>query len=165
MRRLFRRALVSIIAIGSVVALGATPVPAGVGSRMANGDGDTAGTCLSIENTGRGTRVLMESCTVNAHQGWDLEYLWGSVYRVRSQDRDADNRCLTAHGEGQQVTMEPCDYADARLWHRLPSGNWFQLEAYGTNQCLDVRANGLSNVVQTWLCGPNNKSNQLWKRY
>lgn len=173
MRRLFRRALVGVVVAGSAVMLGATPVPAGVGTRLVNGDGDTSGKCLSIENTGRGTRVLMEGCTVNAHQGWEFRTTpIDQGMQIVSQDADARGRCLTAHGEGQQVTMDPClSYYDSGFRHQVWSRGtgWFQIHnaapINGRFQCLDVRDNGLSNVVQTWLCGPSNKGNQLWKWY
>ena len=163
-RSFLRRALQGVGAAGLAVVLSSTPADAGVGTRLANGDGDTSGECLSIEGTGRGPKLLMEPCNTNAHQGWVID---GN--KVRSQDRDARGRCLTALGEGNQVSMQPCSPPQDPTQHwvvvpNTPGGDWFQLlnGAYGP-QCLDVRDNGLSNAVQTWRCGPSNKGNQLWK--
>jgi len=180
MRLLLRRALQGAGAAGMVIALSSAPVSAGVGTRLANGDGNTSGTCMSIVNAGRGTSVEMEPCTTNAHQGWELvrEPHLGGV-QILSQDIDAGGRCLTAHGQGVRVTMDRCVsrsthpglYAQ-QVWGPVTiSGSWQQLLNYAFVpaglQCLDVRDNGTSNVVQTWLCGPitgpNIKGNQLWK--
>jgi hypothetical protein len=106
----------------------------------------------------------METCTTNAHQGW--EYWRSSVgpSTVRSQDADARGRCLTAHGEDNQVSMQPCFSNDSTqhwvMFHPTIGSDWFQLinYAHGTPQCLDVENNGLSNVVQTWRCGPAKKA-------
>jgi len=164
--------------------LGATPVPAGVGSHLVNGDGDTAGKCLSIADTGRGSAVLMEPCNLDAHQGWrfGIKIGNGPTYppptdghsRIRSQDADAAGRCLTAHGHAEPVTMEPCAGPDSEIYDRkawtssAPSGNWFGLwnrGAFTTVQCLDVRDRGRSDVVQNVTCGPANQGNQRWKLY
>jgi hypothetical protein len=70
--------------------------------------------------------------------------------------------------------MAPCfsesdrNVNSQRWWVRqIGTTGWFQLEnsAHGSAQCLDVRAGGLSNVVQTWSCGPYNAGNQKWKFY
>jgi hypothetical protein len=67
-RRVIRRVLQGAGATVLAVTLTSpTPASAGVGTRLVNGDGDTAGRCLSIANAGRGIAVLMESCNTNAH--------------------------------------------------------------------------------------------------
>jgi hypothetical protein len=115
----------------------------------------------------------METCNTNAHQGWVFTPV-GQYVQVRSQDRDAGGKCLTAAFEGLQVYMSTClpdthpDSVYQEWWvDRIGTTNWFQLEnatyGDGSAQCLDVRGNGTSNVVQTWLCGPDNKGNQMWK--
>jgi hypothetical protein len=161
-----------------IIALESGPASAGVGTRLANGDGDTSGKCMSIINAGRSTSVEMEGCSTNAHQGWVLDAEYDFWFRIKSQDADAGGRCLTAHGQGVRVTMDRCStdigssLYERQIWTRwLISGNWYQFEnafpfAQGP-QCLDVRDNGLSNVVQIWQCGPtsgpNVKGNQEWK--
>lgn len=173
MRRLARRALLGAVGAGLVVVLGATPVPAGVGTRLVNGAGATSNKCMSIENTGRGNLVLLETCNLNAHQGWVLTPVRQYV-QVRSQDQDAGGKCLTANFQGNQVYMSTClrDIDPDSVYQewfvdRIGTTAWFQLQnatyGDGSAQCLDVRDNGRSNVVQTWGCGPDNKGNQMWK--
>ena len=135
---------------------------------------------MSITDTGRGTSVEMEPCTTNAHQGWELEAENGPWFRIVSQDGDARGRCLTAHAEGVRVTMDRCtdrppgsSLYEQQHWMRTQtSSGWYQYRNAGLGgpslkQCLDVRDNGRSNVVQTWLCGPTSgpdiKGNQQWK--
>ncbi|QFR02204.1 ricin-type beta-trefoil lectin domain protein [Streptomyces phaeolivaceus] len=141
------------------------PVDAAAASgRVINGDGDTSGTCLEITDTGRGSAVVMARCHVNAHQGWDLVPVGSGYFTMRSHDADAAGKCLTGFGEGVQVEMRSCNGQRTQQWFILYHANgWFQLQNRAqSSQCLDVRSNGLSNVVQTWLCGPANKGNQLW---
>jgi hypothetical protein len=138
-----------------------------VGSRLINGDGDTAGKCLEIPDGGTSrTYVIMNSCHTNAHQSWYFTSHTGGYVAIRSHDADAAGTCLTAIGSnGYAVRMASCPTVGAsQAWVILQHANgWFQLrnKAY-SDQCLDVRDNGLSNIVQTWLCGPSNKGNQLW---
>jgi hypothetical protein len=137
-------ALVVMVGIGVGSAAAVPADVTAVGSRLINGDGDTSGKCLEIS-----------SAFIDLGSGW---------VQIRSHDADARGKCLTARGEDFQVIMATCDGADDQDWYRNPASNgWFQLyNPYWGNQCLDVENNGLSNVVQTWLCGPLNKGNQLW---
>lgn len=183
MRPFFRRALLGAGATVLAVALTSPPASAGVGTRLRNGAGATSGLCMSITNAGRGTSVEMEPCNLNAHQGWELEFVPGQdvYFQIVSQDADARGRCLTAHGEGVRVTMDRCsdltdpyNYDRRQSWHRLPMSTygWDQYGLYldgasRERQCLDVRGNGTDKVVQIWLCGPLDppgiKGNQMWK--
>jgi hypothetical protein len=181
MRLVLRRALQGAGAAALVIAVSASPVSGAVGTRLVNGDGDTAGRCLSIVNAGRGTSVEMEPCNSNAHQGWEYISDGAGGVRIVSQDADARGRCLTAHGEGVRVTMDRCvsrsthpALYEQQVWLRVvTTGDWRLLanlaswQSPGAEQCLDVRNNGTSNVVQTWLCGPSDlpgrKGNQMWK--
>jgi len=180
MRLLLRRVLQGAGAAGLVVALSSGPVSAGVGTRLANGDGDTANKCMSIVNAGRGTSVEMEPCTTNAHQGWELDYVGDNLFRIVSQDTaDARGRCLTAHSEGVRVTMDRCADPDTGIgqrqswsrWRVSPGWylyeSWWQFPGPADRQCLDVRGSGTTNVVQIWQCGPvagpDIKGNQIWK--
>lgn len=179
MKPLLRRVLQGAGAAGLVIALGSGPASAGIGTRLANGDGDTRDLCMSIVNAGRGTSVEMEPCNLNAHQGWELKTEDGVWFWIVSQDGDAAGRCLTSHGEGVRVTMDRCstqppgsDNYEQQIWARTQtSSGWYQYRnarwAEPSRQCLDVRDNGRSNVVQSWLCGPttgpNIKGNQQWK--
>lgn len=135
-----------------------------VAGRLINGDGDTSGKCLEITNTGRGADVVMAGCHKNAHQGWNLVSVGGGYYTVKSHDADAAGKCLTGFNESSQVQMLGCNGLRDQNWFFIQRANgWFQLQnRTWSNQCLDVEDNGLSNVVQTWLCGPANKGNQLW---
>jgi hypothetical protein len=181
MRVHFRMASAVIVALVAVMGFGvggavAAPSSAGVvalpPSRMVNGDGDTSGKCLEIDDAGRGTGVHMRTCHGNAHQSWYLTVHSGGVYAVRSHDPDAAAKCLTAAVfEGNPVRMADCSngVGSSQAWVRDMRGDgWFQLDVVAySEQCLDVAANGLSADVQTWLCGPltgpNVKGNQLWK--
>jgi len=182
MRPFLRRALQGAGTAGLAVALSSTPAAAGEGTRLANGAGPTSGLCMSVTNSGRGTSVEMEGCTLNAHQGWvHQDDPYGSWIKLVSQDPEAAGRCLTTHGEGIRVTMDRCSTEpdtslyDRQLWRRTATSTtgWYQYQsAYwinGTRQCLDVRDNGRSKVVQIWLCGPTVppglKGNQLWKYF
>jgi hypothetical protein len=157
-------ALVVMVGIGVGSAAAVPADVTAVGSRLINGDGDTSGKCLEISNGGTGAGVQMAGCHTNAHQSWAFIDLGSGWVQIRSHDADARGKCLTARGEDFQVIMATCDGADDQDWYRNPASNgWFQLyNPYWGNQCLDVENNGLSNVVQTWLCGPLNKGNQLW---
>lgn len=183
MRLFFRRALQSVGAAGMVIALGFAPASAAVGTRLANGDGDTTNECMSILNAGRSTSVELEPCNTNAHQGWEYISDGAGGVRIVSQDADAAGRCLTAHANGVRVTMDRCvsrsthpALYEQQVWLRvvLPREPWRQLASLAfwqrpssERQCLDVRDNGLSNVVQTWVCGPSSgaavKGNQMWR--
>lgn len=167
--------LVVVMGFG-VGSAAATPSSAGVAalppSRMVSGDGDTVGKCLEIDNAGEGPGVHMRPCHSNAHQSWYLTLHSGGVYAIRSHDPDAKGMCLTSGVfEGNPVRMADCSRGVGSLqaWERdIRSDGWFQLDVVAyTERCLDVAANGLSEDVQTWLCGPltgpGTKGNQLWK--
>nr|AXL06566.1 hypothetical protein [uncultured bacterium]AXL06575.1 hypothetical protein [uncultured bacterium] len=139
-----------------------------VGSRLANGDGDTTGECLEIDAGGTSTTtVVMRTCHTNAHQSWYFTAHTGGVIAIRSHDPDAAGRCLTA-GVFQDlpVRMAACPTVGApQAWHIVgdPDG-WFQLRNHAySDQCLDVSANGLGDVVKTWGCRTTSNGNQLWK--
>lgn len=158
---------VGVSSAGTAVADETSAGVMAVGSRLINGDGDTSGECLEISSGGTGTRVQMARCHTNAHQSWYFIQLGGGWVQIRSHDTDANGKCLTARGEGNQVVMQSCTGNDAQDWWtgRPASPGWFQLNnpAYLGYQCLDVKDNGLNDIVQTWQCGPSNKGNQLWR--
>jgi hypothetical protein len=168
-------ALVVVMGLG-VAGAAAAPVSAGVTalppSRMVSGDGNTQGKCLEIDNGGTGSGVHMRTCHGNAHQSWYLTLHTGGVYAIRSHDTDARGKCLTAPVfAGNPVRMADCSngVGAPQAWARdLRSDGWFMLDVLAyTEECLDVAGNGLSEDVQTWLCGPltgpDVKGNQLWK--
>lgn len=168
-------ALVVVLGFSAGSAAAAPPSSAGVTalppSRMVSADGDTANKCLEIDNGGLGPGVHMRPCHGNAHQSWYLTYHTGGYYAVRSHDADAAGECLTAGVfEGNPVRMADCSggVGNMQAWERDFSGDWFQLDVQAhTNRCLDVAANGQSEDVITWLCGPltgpDVKGNQFWK--
>jgi Ricin-type beta-trefoil lectin domain-like len=65
-------------------------VPMAVGSRIINGDGDTAGKCLEIANGGTSRGVQMAGCHTNAHQSWYFRGVGDGWFEIRSHDLDDD---------------------------------------------------------------------------
>lgn len=164
MTNFFKQLAITLAAVALLVIAPAT-ASAAVGSRLINGDGDTAGKCLEISNGGRGDYIQMAGCHTNAHQSWYLHYISDDLVSLRSHDPDTVGQCVSAWSEGVQVTMSNCSNASNQIWRKIDHANgWFQLRNndFQGNQCLDVKDNGQDDVVQTWLCGPSNKGNQLW---
>jgi hypothetical protein len=176
-RRAVRLSVVLTLISGLVVTTASSALasetlsPAGemaVGSRLANGDGDTSGKCLENSGGRGGPSVQMAPCHTNAHQSWYFHPLGGGYVQIRSHDVDAADKCITSYGHGSSVRMEYCDGDEDQRWGtgRPASPGWMQLSNQAFDPfsvCLDVTENGLSNIVQAWECGPSNKGNQLWK--
>lgn len=176
------RTVFAALFMAVLVMVGTVPASATTGRRVANGDGDAAGKCLSIAHNGAGPEIVVETCNDTLHQDWEYRFFKqtsdGHTYDVAaifSYHPSYRDKCIHPPDRYQQVYLVSCSrdnpsVTEVWLYSNPVGGQWAQFRSYyywnylGISNCLDVADEGRGYIVQVDTCKTGSATgNQIWK--